>query len=725
MFYRRNTAQKIIIFLLLCPVLLLGCSEKASERINFDSGWAWAAPYFQNIEFIPISTNTLHNLAKLVPERKGYVWLQNFFTVPAELQDKDLGLYIGNIEIACSIQINGIEIGNCGRFPPNEFSQGTGASYFHIPQSCLHMTGRNELIIKVWCNGGGNIRGLPFIGLYDDVYITARQFSYTHSTMNLVFSDAIILIGFFYLFLFIRRTSEKEYLYYSLMCFVSSVYLFPFCISELPWLIGVGTLLSFRKLTMGIAAFIDVYLATSFIRVFLKFDDSIYVKAVRLALLVAALINTVALQDLRTFSLLLPVIFGFAFFQLSFGIWSVIQALIEKRKEVILLLIGFAPVIICVFIDLFVHVVFTMSTMPFFTIYGWQASITAFLLILAERYTQARRQAEFLSEKLEIEVNQRTKELAEANKKLEVEHNQTVRDIDLATHVQRSFYPQEVSVKNGWEIAVYFKPLSGVSGDLYDFYIFDEKLSGLGLFDVSGHGIAAGLVTMLAKNIIFNTYRDNLKSHMNDVMVKINDNIIRAKGSIENYLTGAMIRMNDIAGQEGMLELVNAGNPPPLLHRTGTDSAIALVPERSKLQCGMIGIAGLDVHFQTVEFGMNENDSLLFYTDGITEAQNLSGQDYGLNRLKYSFSHAESGSAEKKLASVLRDFMIFVDDAPLKDDVTIIVLKRSAKSEKIYKNLPKQTSAASNENAKDIEEAEEVEELEELEEAEELEELNE
>ncbi|MBO4759448.1 MAG: hypothetical protein J5505_05255, partial [Spirochaetaceae bacterium] len=217
MFYRRNTAQKIIIFLLLCPVLFLSCSEKASERINFDSGWAWAAPYFQNIEFIPISTNTLHNLAKLVPERKGYVWLQNFFTVPAELQDKDLGLYIGNIEIACSIQINGIEIGNCGRFPPNEFSQGTGASYFHIPQSCLHMTGRNELIIKVWCNGGGNIQGLPFIGLYDDVYITARQFSYTHSTMNLVFSDAIILIGFFYLFLFIRRTSEKEYLYYSLM----------------------------------------------------------------------------------------------------------------------------------------------------------------------------------------------------------------------------------------------------------------------------------------------------------------------------------------------------------------------------------------------------------------------------------------------------------------------------------------------------------------------------
>ena len=124
MFNRRNAAQKIIILLFVCPVLFLSCSKKASEYITFEDGWAWAAPYFQNINFIPVSTTTLHNISKLVPERKGYVWLQNFFTVPAELQDKELGLYIGNVEIACSILINGVEIGNCGRFPPNEFSTG-------------------------------------------------------------------------------------------------------------------------------------------------------------------------------------------------------------------------------------------------------------------------------------------------------------------------------------------------------------------------------------------------------------------------------------------------------------------------------------------------------------------------------------------------------------------------------------------------------------------------
>ena len=152
---------------------------------------------------------------------------------------------------------------------------------------------------------------------------------------------------------------------------------------------------------------------------------------------------------------------------------------------------------------------------------------------------------------------------------------------------------------------------------------------------------------MLAKNIIYNTYKDNITAPLGSVMQKINDAVINAKGSIENYLTGAMIRMNDIAGQEGIVELVNAGNPPPLLHKADADTSILLFPKRSKFQHGMIGIPDFDVNFQSVEFGMNENDTLLLYTDGITEAQNSYGQDYGIQRLKYSFAHAESGSAEK------------------------------------------------------------------------------
>ena len=295
----------------------------------------WAAPYFQNIDFLPIDTIKLHSLSKLLPERKGYVWLQNTFTIPKAMQNQKLGLYIGKVEIACSILINGKEIGKCGFFPPDEFSQGTGASAFYIPSEYLNQNGKNKLMIKVWCNGGGNIQSLPFIGLYNDVSISAKQFTFANSGINLVFAGGILLVALSYLYLFIRQSTEKEYLYYSLMCLVSAVYLYPFYMSEFPWLFKITSLLTFRKALLGIIAFIDVYLATSFIRIFLKYKDSIYVKAVRITLLVAALINTLALQDLRTFTLILPVIFSYAFFQLCFAIWAVVQALIEKKKEVI------------------------------------------------------------------------------------------------------------------------------------------------------------------------------------------------------------------------------------------------------------------------------------------------------------------------------------------------------------------------------------------------------
>jgi sigma-B regulation protein RsbU (phosphoserine phosphatase) len=52
--------------------------------------------------------------------------------------------------------------------------------------------------------------------------------------------------------------------------------------------------------------------------------------------------------------------------------------------------------------------------------------------------------------------------------------------------------------------------MSGISGDLYDFYLDDDTLSGISLFDVSGHGIASGLITMLAKSILFRTYNSNM-----------------------------------------------------------------------------------------------------------------------------------------------------------------------------------------------------------------------
>ena len=66
--------------------------------------------------------------------------------------------------------------------------------------------------------------------------------------------------------------------------------------------------------------------------------------------------------------------------------------------------------------------------------------------------------------------------------------------------------PKTAPKNDAWDIAFEFIPMSGVSGDLYDFYVSEGEITGLTLCDVSGHGIASGLVTMIARSVFFRNF---------------------------------------------------------------------------------------------------------------------------------------------------------------------------------------------------------------------------
>ena len=131
-----------------------------------------------------------------------------------------------------------------------------------------------------------------------------------------------------------------------------------------------------------------------------------------------------------------------------------------------------------------------------------------------------------MNKNLELLVTQRTEAL-------EKEKNRALQEIDLAGFVQKSFYKVDTSEIKDWDLHIAFKPMSGVSGDLYIVFITENHLDGIGIFDISGHGIASGLVTMLVKNIIEKEFKKGKKLPLNNVMEKINDRIIAEKGSID------------------------------------------------------------------------------------------------------------------------------------------------------------------------------------------------
>ena len=109
-----------------------------------------------------------------------------------------------------------------------------------------------------------------------------------------------------------------------------------------------------------------------------------------------------------------------------------------------------------------------------------------------------------------VEVQEKTLEITRKNKLLQNQQRIQERDMKMAELVQKSFYTSKAPCQNNWKSAFVFKPMASVSGDLYDFYFdADKNFVGAGLFDVSGHGISSGLVTMLVKNIIHQEFYTN------------------------------------------------------------------------------------------------------------------------------------------------------------------------------------------------------------------------
>ncbi|MDD7416888.1 MAG: SpoIIE family protein phosphatase [Treponemataceae bacterium] len=283
----------------------------------------------------------------------------------------------------------------------------------------------------------------------------------------------------------------------------------------------------------------------------------------------------------------------------------------------------------------------------------------------------ARHEVEDLNKTLEDKVEERTRDLSEANKNLADINRRAERDMALAVNVQRAFYPHAAPEVDGWEVAYTFNPMAGVSGDLYDFFTDGKKLKGCCLFDVSGHGIASGLVTMLSKTIIAREFEKGLKLPLSKVMLNINDAIGHDKGDIENYLTGVLLRF-----EENKVEYVN-GAHPALLCRSGSTGKVSPAKLDGEQGGGsLIGIRELPASFTGINFNMKSGDSLMIYTDCLYESRNDSGEEFGADRVAEIFANVGNGSAQDQLAKLIRQFRDFTGSVPLNDDLTVIVIKK-------------------------------------------------
>ena len=675
------------------PQIFLSAAEKIRFDLSDSIEYLETPPEYHlgNImqhqrDFRPLEKSQFRNMKKLIRKDGDYIWLRIRFTVPDELKNQNLGLFIAQLNASDLFFINNTALRMYGSFPPNQLPAGFVAQYFMIPQTLL-TDGVNTAIIQIAPATKLSISDYIFLGTQEDVYNLAESKSFFNSKILVVFAGTLFIIFFIFFILGLKIFKYKEafqFVAFSMLMFYSIHFLVPFFITEISWIKPrFISYFSIVKFFFGMGTFTTIYFVNSFIAHYVDLRENRKVIIIRCVLWIIPVLGIIFI---RNFSLLMKLAPAFAILTLSqffFGIPKIIRAFFikEKRKSALTLTTGFSPVLLGLITDGIIKGLLKIYHLPYFTVYGWQATAFVFLFFLIIRlgklYTgniELRKQLTSFNSHLEDVVAMRTKEITEANFILS-------RGLETVSHVQKNFLPPKNKIFRGWEIAINYRALDNeVSGDLYDYYYNKTMLSGLGVFDVSGHGIPAGLMTILAKGIISQHFLAGIaiSESTSDILKEINKSYIKEKVNVENYITGLLFRFSEFNGSDVCsLEVANAGHPYPIIYTKHNDSVSELKYEDSDKQYGILGVEDLDVSFPPVSCRLAQDDILVCYTDGITEACNKNGDDFTKERLMELIKENAALSADEIKENVMSAFYDFIGDNPITDDLTLIILKRT------------------------------------------------
>ena len=245
------------------------------------------------------------------------------------------------------------------------------------------------------------------------------------------------------------------------------------------------------------------------------------------------------------------------------------------------------------------------------------------------------------------------------NLKLRQQHMAGI--IDAARALHEGILPRVPPALDGFEIAASSRAADTVSGDLFDYLPIAECCLGIAIADSSGHGLPAAL---LGRDVI-TALRMGAGQGLDvaAIVERVNRVIWRAA------LSGTFVSL--FYGQlhgDGALEYCNAGHEAPLL--IGAGGLRRLVQGGTVL--GPIPTAS----YEAGEVRLEPGDTLVLYTDGIVERENLTGDLYGPERLESLLFGLRSRSAAQVAAAILADVDAFAAGRPAQDDMTLVVVRR-------------------------------------------------
>ncbi|MBU0578345.1 PP2C family protein-serine/threonine phosphatase [Patescibacteria group bacterium] len=241
-------------------------------------------------------------------------------------------------------------------------------------------------------------------------------------------------------------------------------------------------------------------------------------------------------------------------------------------------------------------------------------------------------------------------------------------ELDIASKIQQDVLPKEAPETPGLDIVAKTRSAAEVGGDTFDFLMSPDKNQ---LFvyigDVTGHGVPAGLIMMMVDTLVTAMVSQGV-SNGRDLIVNTN-NLLTPRISSRLFMTSVMLRWDK---QAQKMYYTGAGHEHILVYRTKTE--IVETIRSGGIALGMIPNVAQIV--QEKEIPLEIGDTIVLYSDGITEAKDKIGNMYELDKLTASLKrHGYRPSAESIFDNLTKDFSNFVGEYVQVDDITMIVIK--------------------------------------------------
>lgn len=239
------------------------------------------------------------------------------------------------------------------------------------------------------------------------------------------------------------------------------------------------------------------------------------------------------------------------------------------------------------------------------------------------------------------------------------------REMITVADMQRSLLPSKLPEIPTLGLAAHYQTSRRAGGDYYDFFPLPDGKWGILIADVSGHGTPAAVI-MAVTHAIAHTY-PGPATPPGELLRHVNRTLSARYTARSGAFVTAFYGIYDPADRT--LDYASAGHPPPRLKRC-QDGTLALLDAVQKLPLGVID----DEVYPQATAQLIPGDQLIFYTDGVTEAHNASGEMFGLERLDRVLENCGVGAAD-----ILKEVLIAVDEFTAgklaDDDRTVLVAK--------------------------------------------------